>query len=371
MVINNVTNFAAIDRRSFVLGAGSLFLSSLSAGAQEKIISSEALFASCVKKPNGSFGAVLLDQNYSVIRDIDLPMRGHDVVLSKDANLAVIFSRRPGNLATIIHTKNDAEPLIISAPNGRHFYGHGVFSANDKLLYASENDFENGIGKIGIYDATNRFTRIGEFDSFGVGPHEVILLKDGKTLAVANGGIETHPDFGRAKLNLASMKSSVVFMNAQDGRMFERHLLPKYLQKLSIRHMVCNDEKSIVFGGQYQDQSKNIRPLMGSCTLGGRLRFWKTEPKLLERFSNYTGSIAISKDKQHIAISSPKSGIVGVFESDTGVLLNQYNINKASGIGAIQNEFMVSTLNGDLVDVGAEKQKRDFDFLFDNHLAIL
>ena len=47
------------------------------------------------------------------------------------------------------------------------------------------------------------FARVGEFPTHGVGPHELLLLGDGRTLAVANGGIETHPDFGRAKLNIA------------------------------------------------------------------------------------------------------------------------------------------------------------------------
>ena len=43
-------------------------------------------------------------------------------------------------------------------------------------------------------------SRIGELASFGVGPHEVVLMPDGATLVVANGGIRTHPDRDRAKL---------------------------------------------------------------------------------------------------------------------------------------------------------------------------
>ena len=79
---------------------------------------------------------------------------------------------------------------------------------------------------IGVYDATDGFRRIGEFPTHGVGPHELLLLDDGRTLAIANGGIETHPDFGRAKLNIATMKPSFVFVDRITGDLIEKHELP-------------------------------------------------------------------------------------------------------------------------------------------------
>ena len=107
-------------------------------------------------------------------------------------------------------TTGSGAPLTIASVAGRHFFGHGVFSPDGALLYATENDFENAAGMIGIYDARANFERIGEFPTHGVGPHELLLLDDGRTIAIANGGIETHPDFGRAKLNIPTMKPSFV-----------------------------------------------------------------------------------------------------------------------------------------------------------------
>ena len=105
------------------------------------------------------------------------------------------------------------------------------------LLYATENDFENAAGMIGVYDATDGFNRIGEFATHGMDPHEMLLLADGRTLAIANGGIETHPDFGRAKLNIATMKPSFVFVDRASGDLIEKHELAPELHQLSIRHM--------------------------------------------------------------------------------------------------------------------------------------
>jgi hypothetical protein len=53
---------------------------------------------------------------------------------------------------------------------------------------------------LGVRDATDGYRQIGELASFGVGPHELVLMPDGATLAVANGGIRTHPGRDRAKL---------------------------------------------------------------------------------------------------------------------------------------------------------------------------
>ena len=53
--------------------------------------------------------------------------------------------------------------------------------------------------------------RDGE-DEWLADPHEAILLADGKTLAVANGGIETHIETGREKLNLDFMQPSLALV---------------------------------------------------------------------------------------------------------------------------------------------------------------
>ena len=86
---------------------------------------------------------------------------------------SVVFARQPGTFAVVFdHTGRD-EPLTIASFSGRHFFGHGVFSTDGALLYATENDFDKARGVIGLFDVGDGFTRIGEFDTFGTGPHEL------------------------------------------------------------------------------------------------------------------------------------------------------------------------------------------------------
>src|SRR5262249_28745508 len=151
-----------------------------------------------------------------------LPDRGHDVTFDPVARRSVVFARRPGTFAVVFDHAGKSEPLTITSPERRHFFGHGVFSPDGKLLYATANDVANAAGMIGVYGATAALARIGEFPTHGMDPHETILLGDGRTLAIANGGIETHPDFGRQKLNIATMQPSFVFVDRMSGEMLEK-----------------------------------------------------------------------------------------------------------------------------------------------------
>ena len=72
---------------------------------------------------------------------------------------------------------------------------------------------------IGIRDAEDGYRQIGEFASQGIGPHELVLMPDGGTLAVANGGIRTHPDNDRAMLNLDTMQPSLAYLDLASGRL--------------------------------------------------------------------------------------------------------------------------------------------------------
>ena len=132
-------------------------------------------------------------------------------------------ARRPG-----------APPL--RHPADRHFYGHGVFDPTGRLLFATENDVASGQGVLGVYDAADGYRRVGELPAHGVGPHDVALLPDGRTLAVANGGILTRPETGRAKLNLGTMRPSLSYVEA-GAAACSRSAAGVDLRQLSIRHL--------------------------------------------------------------------------------------------------------------------------------------
>ena len=89
------------------------------------------------------------------------------------------------------------------------------------LLYVTENDTVSLNGKVGIYDVSSAYKKIAEFDSHGIGPHELIMHPDAETLIVANGGIKTE-QASREELNLDTMHPSLVYLNRHTGQLLEQ-----------------------------------------------------------------------------------------------------------------------------------------------------
>src|SRR5690606_18352847 len=100
---------------------------------------------------------------------------------------------------------------------GEHFVGHGVFSPDGSRLYAPASRYDEGKGIVVVYDATQGFRRIATYDLQGTGPHELTLHPDGETLIIGLGGILTHPDYDRIKLNLDTMDPALILMNRRSG----------------------------------------------------------------------------------------------------------------------------------------------------------
>ncbi len=130
-----------------------------------------------------------------------------------------------------------AQLARLEAPEARHFYGHGCFSADGALLFTTENDYDGRRGMIGVWDGADGFRRLGEFPSGGVGPHDIRRMPNGG-LVVANGGIETHPDTGRTRLNLPMMRPNLSYLSEQ-GTILEQVEPPRDLSANSIRHLAA------------------------------------------------------------------------------------------------------------------------------------
>lgn len=360
------------QRRTFLKAAGMGFAASLLPRRAEALAGAELVFATATQESPGRFGARVLTETGKLIANVDLPVRGHDVTYSPIAGRAVVFARRPGTFAVAFDPQGREAPLTIPSIEGRHFFGHGAFSADGHLLYATENDFTAGHGVIGIYEVAGDYRRIGEFPTYGVGPHELILLPDGKTFAVANGGIETHPDYGRAELNLDTMDPSLCFIDARDGHLIGQLRLASELRKLSIRHMVVDTRDRIWFGCQFRGQADQSPQLVGYATLDGDIRLIELPREALGGLRNYVGGLAVSGDGETIAASSPVGGLILCIDARTARPVSTTLLQSTCGVAPDGAGFLASNGLGQLVGLGGSRAlARHFDFQFDEHLRSL
>jgi hypothetical protein len=356
-----------IDRRDFMKAAGAAFAASLAPERLFALEKTDAVFATAYQIKDGTSGVAVLSEDRKVLLTSPLPDRGHDITYDPLTRRSVVFARRPGTFAVVFDHTGATKPVTITSPAGRHFFGHGVFSPDGKLLYATENDFDNAAGVIGIYDATDDFRRIGEFPTHGMDAHEMLLLDDGRTLAIANGGIETHPDFGREKLNIATMQPSFVFVDRLSGGLIEKHELAPELHQLSIRHMDEDACGTLWFSGQYEGPDTDRPPLVGKARLGSELELVAFEDKVLRSFNNYTGAIAANRAAGTVAVSSPQGNALAILDATTGKVVSHQTLVEVCGLAPDDRGFMVTTGKGAVI--GGDGSQTSFDdWYWDNHV---
>lgn len=350
-----------MDRRRFLQSAG-LAYSALLTGRQSFALSrSDAVYATAFQTPDRSFGFALMGDDGQILSEHRLTGRGHGFASSPATGWNVAFARAPGNYAFAFKSNGNSEPVAFSTPQGRHFYGHGAFSADGKLLYATENDFENDTGLIGVYEPSSGFRRVGEFPSGGIGPHEMLLSPDGASLWVANGGILTHPDTGKAKLNLETMRSSIALIELAHGAIRSHWETPLHLQRLSLRHMALDHTGSLWIGAQHEGPATDQAPLIAICAEDRELGFAEINPQKLSALRNYVGGVAASGDGRRIGFTSPVGGALLVLDVGNGsaALQSQPQVCGLAGRGS---GFLTSTESG-LLD------NRMHSRFWDNHIA--
>lgn len=368
-----------IDRRAFLgvlplLGGMSVWPSFGFAGEDKKA----ALYAAARRSDKGQFSAALFNEVGEILRIIALPARGHDFAVRPGHSELVVFARRPGTFAIAFSPDKTRAPLLFRAKSSRHFYGHGVFSADGRLLYSTENDHETSVGVIGVRDATNGYKQIGEFPSYGIGPHDMALLADGETLVIANGGIETSPETGRQILNLGEMAPSLVYVNRWTGDLIEKHELPADIRQLSIRHLTVAQNNRVIFGCQYKGPKGDRPALMGFHDRGGELQLREAAHDIHHQMQNYVGSVTADKTGEIIAASHPQGGLITFWRSSDLKLLGSRVMPDGCGVARTKKAqgFLLSSGHGKLAEVSSLKEdmaivKTHKGTSFDNHMVLV
>ncbi|MCB4456437.1 DUF1513 domain-containing protein [Leisingera sp. McT4-56] len=356
------------SRRGFLAG---LFASALAPQASWATAGSPA-FLSAGKDASGAFLLAGLSETGGVLFRHPLPGRGHAAAAHPVRPEAVAFARRPGRFADVIDCRTGAALARLEPPEGHHFYGHGVFSPDGSRLFTTENDYENARGVIGFWDAADGYRRINAFSSGGIGPHDMLLRRGAPGLAVANGGIETHPDSGRAKLNLPDMRPNLSYLSL-DGELQEQMELPPELHLNSIRHLAMRADGTVGFAMQWQGDLGEQVPTAGLHRPGAVPRLLAEDDARVLNMQGYGGSIAFSADGSRIGVTSPRGGVLQVMDTVSGALLAEHMMSDVCGLAPSAGGFTASTGTGQFIavsDTGQQPLNRT-DLAWDNHLIPL
>lgn len=338
----------------------------------------EGIFLTASDDPQGRHFVSSFDLKGQLRFRQQIDARGHGVATNPvQGGRAILFARRPGTLAYEIDVlAGDIRHRIQSAEH-RHFFGHGCYSPDGQYLFTAENDYANGRGVIGIRE-TGRYTVRHEIPSYGIGPHDVRLLSDGKTLVVANGGILTHPDQPRKKLNVPTMQPSLAYIDSESGRLLGKYELDNHF--LSIRHLSVGRDDTVGVALQYEGPREDLVPLVGFHSGEDRIRLASAPQRTVREMAQYTASICIDSLQRIAGVTCPRGRVVNFWDIDEAQWIKSMDIRDAGGIvqSLDQTVFVVTTGRGEIHEINAstldfnkERSVRLDGTKWDNHLGMV
>lgn len=365
-----------MNRRQFLMLSAGLVLSS-AGESRDSIPNYSARFLSAYDQGGRHYLGVLNEQ-LETLHSIELEWRGHGLTYERYSQQAILFARRPGNRAVVIHP--DASQIIaeIETPSDRHFYGHGCFSQDGKYCFATENDYENAQGVISVWDTQN-WQRLDEWSSGGTGPHDIHLMPDGRTLVVANGGIQTHPDYGRRKLNLDHMDSSLVYLNISSGVICEKQTM--VYPYLSLRHLHVTRRGTVAIAMQSQQPDMRRRPeepLLASHRQGEVIQPLFAPAAIQSNLQGYAADVVMSDNEDFVALTCPRANkiVTWNYASDE-TSITQHDLLGVSGVSMERSggSILLSGDKGQLVKLypknDAFSSVSGTNVKWDNHLIAL
>lgn len=304
--------------------------------------------------------------------------RGHGLCQNPvKPNHVVMFSRRPGTHGVRLNSETNEIDATFHSADDRYMQGHGCYSADGKFLFCTESSISSGEGKVTVRDSKT-LKLVNEFNSYGIGPHEIKLMPDGQTLVVANGGLLTHPDTGRKILNLDTMRASLSYIDSRNGELVSEHFLSH--SKASIRHIDVAADGTVAIALQVQREAmdnNNLVPLAAIHKQGEPLQILNAPEALMVKLNDYMGSVAIHNDTRLAAFTSPKGDLAMFWHLDDLSLQGYHVFHDVCGLTVSQDKkyFVLSNSAGKIRQINARTLKIDKqkslsfpDTSWDNHM---
>ena len=349
-----------LSRRAFIVGAASV--SALGIGGAAMVFSRAAhagTLLSAFEDVRGDqyVGGLHLEGRH--VFGARVPMRAHGCAIDPHDPLRVVyFARRPGTRAFEFDRATNTVRTACDTPRGRHFAGHGVFSADGAWLFTPEHDYENARGVVAVRDART-FAIAAEIDTRGIDPHEVAWSPDRTRLVVANGGILTHPRSYRDKLNIPTMDPSLCIIETASGECIEQWRLPDHL--LSIRHLAVAADGRVAVGLQYEGEPEHAPAIAALYRPGIGLELLPLPAAARVRSRGYVASIALSEPGDTIAAACPYGKGVACWSLAEGAFLDLIPAEETYGVSRLADGALVaSQRDGTLYTLNDGRSRSNF-----------
>lgn len=270
---------------------------------------------------------------------IPLGFLAHGIAIDPgDPTRAAVFEKKgPGACLVDLRARRVLRP--IPTPPARRFYGHGAFSADGKLLYATESLVERAFAGVLVVRDARTLTELGTVPTHGASPHDCQLVDGGRTMVVANGGGSI--DGGDA--------ASVTYVDLASERLLERVLLDS--PRFNAGHVAVTAAGDLALVSAPRDGLPSPNQQLGAVTLrprGGAARTLQEPQAVAQRMLGETLSVCVSEADRVVLATHPLGNCVSMWRLDDAGFLGTLELAGPRGVTMTLDRswYVVSHLAG-------------------------
>ena len=248
---------------------------------------------------------------------------GHGFTPRIDKPHVVMVTEKHGRGCCEIDLKTRKILRRVETVPDREFYGHSAFSPDGKLWYCTEADIGDGSyhGVLAVRDADSMELRDENFPTHGVAPHDCILIDDGDTLVITNGG---------GPIDAEDEPACVVYVDVKSGQ--ARKLMKFRSDKINAGHIAISSKGELVCVSAPRDGIGS-----GSNDWRGAISFYHPDKDVFftaddpirSKMKGETLSVAFDEKPRVVAATNPSGHLVTFWDFDSGKLVKAIKDFKA------------------------------------------
>jgi hypothetical protein len=279
------------------------------------------------------FALVIADLDTHKKRTVPFTFFAHGFAIDPlDPKRVMVFEKKgPGCCEVDLVAGKVTRPV----PTGkdRSFYGHGAFSKDGQVVFATESMQDDKRGLISIRDAKT-LQVLGEMQSYGAQPHDCQLIDDGKTIAITNGGREE----GKGD-------PSVTFVDVKSQKLLEKvaFLTPR----VNAGHLIVTAKRDLVVCSAPRDGLPTTSPGGFSMRVGmGKFETMAEPADVTSKMIGETLSIAVHEPSQVAAATNPDGNLVTFWSLTTRKLVKTMALPAVRGAALTRDNAYFCFGNG-------------------------
>jgi hypothetical protein len=233
--------------------------------------------------------------------------------------LAAVFEKW-GTGACEVDLRAGEVTRAITTADDRQFYGHGAYAPDGSLLYSTETVISDDFrGLIAVRDAQTH-DYLGEFPSHGASPHDCLLIDDGRTMVITNGGGPR-----------GHQRPCVTWVDVQTQQLLERRRLDTPDFNTGHLALTAGGDLAVVSAPRKGEEKSGTGGI--SLSTGGSDLRALTEPRAITAgMKGETLSVCIDTERGVVAATTPDAALLTFWDLASGRLLHYYRLRHPRGV---------------------------------------